>query len=162
MFMIVMFYINPLIDSQNGLSVISLQLAFDKNIGIEVIKNWRESGINNFNQWIFTDYIYAFSYSLFFASLLSFLICKKKKTKNISYAVSVYLAFIAGFLDCIENTMELSFINAPETYSSFLFFIHSCIASIKWALLPIIVSYIIILLLQNDKKANKAFKQGLT
>ena len=151
MFLIVMFYVNPLIDSKNGMSVISLQLSFEKSTGIEIIQSWGTMGIINFNQLIFADYIYAISYSLFFASLLSFFIIKKGKDKSINYILSIYLAFLAGFFDCVENTMELFFINNYETYSSLLFFIHSIVATIKWGILPIIIIYIIVLISSNDE-----------
>ena len=70
MFMVVMFIVNPSIDGKDGIGVLSLQLAFDKKVGIEIINNWTQSGIENFNKLIFTDYIYALSYSIFFTSIV--------------------------------------------------------------------------------------------
>jgi hypothetical protein len=143
MFVVVMFFVNPLIDSGNGMSVILLQLAFDKSTGIEIIKHWGSTGIINFNKWIFTDYIYAFSYSLFFASILSFFIAKNNTL--LLYKWIIYLPFIVGFFDCLENTIELLFIKNPLEFSSLLFFIHSILASLKWLSLPGIVVAIFIL-----------------
>jgi len=150
MFIIVMFFVNPLIDSGHGLSVISLQLSFDKNIGLKILDAWGDKGITNFKQWIFTDYIYAISYSLFFASFLSFLIVKKGKEKSSSYRRLIYLAFIAGLFDCIENTMQLFFVNNPIHYSESLFFIHSIISSVKWIALPTLLIAIGMLLSQKN------------
>ena len=152
MFYIVMFIVNPLIDSKNGLGVILLQLSFQKEAGIAIINSWGKTGISNFKTWIFTDYLYALSYSLFLGSLISRLIIKKGKENDFSYTWVVYLVFTAGLLDCIENTIEIFFLNNPIDCSDLLFFLHSIIASIKWCAVPIAISYIVILLFQNNEK----------
>jgi len=155
MFTVVMFIVNPSIDGKNGMGVIVLQLSFNKEVGIEIINSWTQSGIENFNKFIFTDYIYALGYSIFFASILSVLILKKSKQNILKYKLIVYLPFIAGLFDWIENTIELLFINNPIEFSNILFFIHSIIASLKWIALPIIVTFIIKLSLQDNTNANK-------
>jgi hypothetical protein len=155
MFTVVMFIINPSIDGKNGIDVLSLQLAFNKEVAIEIINSWSKSGIENFNKFIFTDYIYALSYSIFFSSILSVLILKKSIQNILKYKLIIYLPFIAGLFDWIENTLELLFINNPIEFSNTLFFIHSIIASLKWISLPIIVTFIIKLSLQDNANANK-------
>jgi hypothetical protein len=150
MFTIVMFFVNPQIDGSDGIGIIKLQLSFSKEAGIGIIYGWGESGIAHFKQWIFTDYIYAFSYSVFFASLLSMLILKKGKSKSPAYTWVVYLAFVAGVFDWIENTMELFFLNNPTNFPNTLFFIHSIIATLKWSAVPIAVAYIVILLTKKN------------
>lgn len=140
MFVIVMFIVNPSIDGKNGMGVLALQLVFDKELGIEIINSWGKLGIDNFNQLIFTDYIYALGYSVLFSSILSVLILRKAKE---NYNLIIYLPFVAGLFDWIENTIELFFINNPIEFSSSIFFIHSIVASLKWLTLPIIVSVII-------------------
>jgi len=151
MFTIVMFIVNPLIDGKNGFEVIALQLSFQKEVGILLVNGWGESGISNFNAWIFTDYLYAFSYSVFLGSLLSVLIVKKGKENSFSYTWTVPLVFVAGLCDCIENTIELYFINNLLEFSSFTFYMHSLIASIKWLILPVVIFYIINLLFLKNK-----------
>ena len=155
MFTVVMFIVNPSIDGKNGMSVIALQLAFDKEVGIEIINSWKQIGVDNFNQFIFTDYIYALSYSIFFASILSALILKKLKQNILKYKLVVYIPFVAGLFDWIENTLELLFINNPLEFSNILFFIHSIVASFKWIALPIIVAFIIKLSLQDRRDTSK-------
>ena len=151
MFFIVMFFTDPAIDGSNGLSVIALQLAFHKSAAIEIINGWGPSGIEHFNQWIFTDYIYAMSYSVFFASLLSLLIANKGVRDNLRYTWVVYFALAAGLLDCTENTMELYFLRSPSTYPDMLFSLHSFVASAKWSALPVVITYIVVL---TVKKGN--------
>ncbi len=158
MFIVVMFIVNPSIDGENGVGVIALQLAFDKENGIEIINRWALSGIKNFNQFIFTDYIYALSYSVFFASILSALILKKSNQNLSKQKWIIYLPFIAGLFDWIENTLELFFINNPIEFSNTLFFIHSIIASLKWIALPIILAFIIKLSLQDNANINKSLE----
>lgn len=150
MFVIVMFFVNPLIDGGNGIGVLKLQLSFQKEAGIEIVNSWGQSGAENFNKWIFTDYIFAFAYSVFFASLLSFLILKKGKETLFSYRSVVYLAFIAGFLDWVENTVEWLFINNPSEISNTLFFLHSIASSLKWTAMPIAVVCIVVLLTKKN------------
>jgi hypothetical protein len=151
MFVIVMFFVNPSIDGSNGISVIKLQLSFDKEAGIEIINSWGQSGIEQFKQWIFTDYIYAFAYSVFFASLLSFLILKKGKEIFLVYKSVVYIAFLAGIFDWVENTIELFFVNNPSDLSNTVFFLHSIVSIMKWAAIPIAVAYIVVLLTKKNK-----------
>ncbi len=151
MFVIVMFIVNPLIDGGDGFGVLQLQLSFDKNLGIEKINSWGEAGVDHFNRWIFTDYIYALAYSLFLASLTAFLVTKKGKG---SYSVGRYvvsLAFASGVLDSLENTMELFFINKPYGFSESLFFLHSIVALLKWTAVAVVIAYIIALLTRRKQ-----------
>jgi hypothetical protein len=151
MFVVVMFFVNPSIDGGTGSGVLDLQLSFKKNAGIEIINSWGTSGVDHFNLWIFTDYIYAFSYSLFFASLISFLALKKGKGTFLTSIFFVSLAFFSGVLDFIENTMELSFINNPYVFSNTLFFLHSVVALFKWTAVTIVVAYIVVLFTKKNE-----------
>ncbi len=149
MFIIVMFFVNQSIDGGDGSGVLRLQLSFKKTVGIQIIASWGTSGEKNFLRWIFTDYIYAFTYSLFFASLISFLIFKKENINNSKYRIPVYSAFFAGACDWFENTIEIFFIKDPYGFSSNLFFIHSIVSVIKWLVILTIITYIIALLAIN-------------
>jgi hypothetical protein len=151
MFVVVMFFVNPLIDGGTGSGVLDLQLSFKKNAGIEIINSWGTSGVDHFNLWIFTDYIYAFSYSLFFASLISFLALKKGKGTFLTSNLFISLAFFSGALDFVENTMELSFINNPYVFSNTLFFLHSVVALFKWTAVIIVVAYIVVLFTKKNE-----------
>jgi len=155
MFIVVMFIVNPSIDGKNGMGVLALQLAFDKEVGIKIISDWTQSGIENFNKFIFTDYIYALGYSIFFSSILSAFILKKSKQNIAKYKFIIYLPFIAGLFDWVENTLELLFINNPIEFSNILFFMHSIVASLKWIALPIIIISIIKLSLVVSKVPQK-------
>jgi len=127
---IVMAVVNPMIDKKDGFSVIALQVSFFKENGINIISNW---DIEAFRKWIFTDYIYALSYMLFFSSLASWI----AKLKNITAGIYPYIAVVAGIFDWIENSLELWFLNNVDTFSPILFFIHSILSTIKWLILPI-------------------------
>ena len=78
---IVMVIVDPMIDGKDGLSVFALQLSFDKTVAKSIVSTW---DIEAFREWIFTDYIYAVSYVLFFASLLLWL-GKEKNEAHILY-----------------------------------------------------------------------------
>ena len=148
MFMIVMLVVNPLIDGDTGLGVLQLQLAFSSQLGAHIVSQWGELGISNFQRFIVADYLYALSYSVFFASVLSVLIIRKGKQHQLGYTWVVYLAFVAGLFDWIENSIQLLFISNPEMVSNSLFIAHSVLASLKWAAVPIAVGYILVLLRQ--------------
>lgn len=135
MFCAVMFYINPLIDGKDGFGVIKLQLSFFKHSGTEIVDSWGLGGINRFKSYIFTDYLYAISYVLFFVSIIKMLI---EKSALQHYRILIYIAIAAGIFDWIENSMEVAFVSNMENFSDSLFFIHSIISLLKWLALPII------------------------
>jgi hypothetical protein len=127
---IVMVIVGPMIDKKDGFSVIALQLAFFKENGLKIVSTW---DIEAFKKWIFTDYIYALSYMLFFSSLALWL----AKVKQTTAGVYPYIAIMAGVFDWIEDTLELWFLNSLESFPSTLFFIHSIFSTLKWLALPL-------------------------
>lgn len=155
MFVIVMFFVNPSIDGKDGAGVLQLQLAFEKKAAIALVEGWGESGIENFRKWIFTDYIYAFSYAWFFASLISYLALKQRQDKRFATVTFIGLALLSGILDCIENSIELFFLRNPDAFSANLFFAHSLIASLKWAAVALVIFYILVLLTKMMKSIRK-------
>ncbi|MEA2027748.1 MAG: hypothetical protein U9N49_02065 [Campylobacterota bacterium] len=151
MFVVVMFIANPMIDGKDGLDVVNIQLTFDKDSAQEIVESWGAEGIERFNHLIFSDYLYALSYAFLFASLLLWLLLKTEKQNDIRYSWSIYLGFVAGACDWIENTMELLFINNMESFSNILFILHSMVATLKWLALPIVLSYLTVLLYHYRK-----------
>ena len=147
MIVLVMFAINPMIDGGNGVGVIQLQLSFDKLTGIKIVESWGEGGIQRFKQWIFTDYIYALSYALFLASILSTLIIKRRLSEVKFYRYLPFIPLVAGLLDWLEDSMELSFMHDMTGYSEVLFTIHSLVASAKFVLLGFV--FIVVLWIKN-------------
>lgn len=160
MLIIVVVFASPLIDQHNGFSVIALQLSFEKQAGLNIINSWGASGIEHFKQWIFADYIYALSYSIFFASLLSFLILKKGVSNKFNYTWVMYVALFAGLMDWVENTLEIFFINSPQHFPDSLFFMHSVIAVLKWLAVAIVVTYIVVLLMKTSHVKDSANTVG--
>ena len=133
---IVMVIFDPLVDGKNGFDVIALQLSFIKEVGVGIVSSWN---IEAFQTWIVLDYLYAFSYMVFFASLLLWL----AKKKGVSSGIYPYIALCAGVCDWIENSLELWFLSDIEGFSSTLFFVHSIVATLKWLALPVIVWHIV-------------------
>jgi len=148
MFVFTMYVVNPAIDGQNGSGILALQLAFDKELGLEIISSWGAEGIDAYNRWYFVDYLYAVSYSVFLASLLSFLIFRKNKENSSAAKTIPLIALAAGACDWLENTLEFIFIQNPATFSSHLFFFHSIVAVVKWIAVLIVVISIIYLLIR--------------
>jgi len=148
MFVLTMYIVNPAIDSQNGSGILALQLAFDKELGIEIINGWGAKGIETYNRWYFVDYLYAVSYSVFLASLLSFLIYRKNIENSSVLKTIPLIALAAGACDWLENTLEFIFIQNPAIFSSHLFFFHSIVAVVKWIAVLIAVVSVIYLLIR--------------
>ncbi len=143
MYIIVMFIINPLIDSKIGLEVIKLQLSFTTENGKEIINSWNEIGQQNFLKYIYTDYIYAFAYSIFLSSLYLNKLLKNNIKLAGKHIFVLILPFIAGLFDMIENTIEIFFIKNPRDFSELLFAFHSVLSSIKWLILPLMIYFLI-------------------
>jgi len=136
---VVMVVVDPVIDGKEGFGVIALQLSFFIDKAKEIISSW---DIEAFRHFIIFDYIYALSYMVFFASLVSWLEKEKVQPKSIF----PYVAIGAGVFDWIENSLELWFLNDIDGFSATLFFIHSIFATLKWLALPLILWKIVKLL----------------
>jgi hypothetical protein len=136
LFAVVMLVVNPVIDGKNGLDVIAMQLAFSKEAGEKIIASW---DVTAFYKWIVFDYLYAFAYGIFFASLISWL----EKKKGVAYSLFSYIAVAAALFDWTENSLELWFLHDPAGFSSVLFFVHSCLAALKWLALPVVLGRIV-------------------
>jgi len=149
MFGVVMFYIDPKIDSKDGFGVIALQLSFFTDRAIEVVNSWGIGGADRFKKYIFTDYIYAVSYVLFFVSVLKVLM--RKKIASSKYNFFVYFAILAGILDWVENSIEIAFVSNMQNFSGTIFFLHSVISVIKWSALPIVLIGIFTLIFKESK-----------
>ena len=145
--------VDPQVSSESNQGLLDLQFSFYKENALNILGLWGEEGIRAFNRFIFIDYLYPISYSIFLSSLLSRSILKlEKPEKNDFYFV--LLPFGAGLFDFIENTMEISFVNNPISFSSELFFLHSIIAVIKWCGILTTVALIIknyILVFENKQ-----------
>jgi len=137
LFALVMFYLNPLIDSKYGFDMLILQLSFKKDLGVQIVNSWTEEGLKTFFELIWIDYLYAISYSIFFSSLLYKLQNTYGKNSSI-----IYIPFLAGMFDFIENTLEIIFIKDMSGFRDSLFFLHSVVASLKWLILPVVIFYI--------------------
>ena len=133
---IVIYIVSPLIANGKGIGVVTLQFAFFKPLGQEIVSQWN---IEAFNQWIFTDYLFALSYASLLASVLLYL----EKTKHLGASIYPYVALSAGLFDWIENSIEWYFINDMEGCSSILFFLHSVFASLKWVAIFVVLGVIV-------------------
>lgn len=153
MMVICMKFVNPAIDGQNGASLLELQLAFDKELGLEIINRWGADGIAVYLRWGFTDYLYAVSYSLFLASLLAVQLFRTEKEGAPLLSLTPFLALAAGACDWLENILEYFFINNPLNFPAGLFFAHSLVALLKWAGIFTAITAIIYLLLQRSRRA---------
>ncbi|MDX9786991.1 MAG: hypothetical protein RBT11_09455 [Desulfobacterales bacterium] len=147
----IMLFVNPLIDGQDGSSVLELQLSFEKERGVEIINSWGPFGHSRFNKFIVFDYLYAAAYAFFFAVTLSLLILKHDLGGKAFYRGLVYLSLMGGGLDWIENTMEIPFVNNPPGYPGILFFLHSIVAAVKWAIVGFAALAIFLLMIKTIK-----------
>jgi hydrogenase/urease accessory protein HupE len=143
--------ISSMSENANGASALRLQVAFDKSIGIKIVSSWKDEGVEHFKSFMMVDYIYAFAYSFFLSSFLAWLLYREEHIKN-SYQKIVYIPFLIGILDMIENTMELQFVEDIYSYSSKLFYLHSILATTKWLLAVVVLVLISIFALKRSIK----------
>jgi len=136
LFGVVMFYINPKIDSKNGIGIIELQLSFFTDEGMRIVHDFGIGGAERFKKYILADYIYAVSYVLFFVSILKMLISRKKAY---NYNFFIYIAIFAGIFDWVENSIEIAFLSNMKNFSELIFFLHSVVSLLKWTALPIVL-----------------------
>jgi len=147
-FAICTFIVNPQIDGKDGSSLLALQLAFDKEVGLQIIESWGAEGRAFYLRWSFTDYLYAAAYSLFLASLLANLAVRTGKGDQLLFFITPLIALSAGVFDCAENSLEAAFVINPVTFNAQLFYFHSVIALCKWAAIGVALLTIFILALQ--------------
>jgi len=133
LFIAVIFLAEPAIKGNTGKGMVSLQLAFTKEHGQEILAVWGTRGMSEFRRWIAADYAYLLAYSVFLAGLL---------VRAGARPGTVRLAFLGGALDAIENTMELFFLSLPQKFPAVLFFIHSLLSSMKWLLALWVIGYL--------------------
>lgn len=147
MFVIAILIVNRGIDGGDGSSILGLQLAFDKQLGIEIVERWGAQGRAFYNSWAFTDYIYAVCYGLFFASLLAILSSRAGKPDSHWDLVPPLIALSAAAMDCLENAMEYIFVQNPADFPADLFFFHSIITVCKWAALmtAVVIAFVLAL-----------------
>ncbi|MDD3591780.1 MAG: hypothetical protein PHO65_04020 [Sulfurovum sp.] len=146
MFYLVMFKVNAEIDHHNGLNVLRLQLAFTLENADTIVREWEGLKAERFVNAMLYDYLYAFCYSFFFASLFAWLL-HRRGLEDTNYRFGIGIAFTAGVLDWLENSVEILYITHHPSMNEMLFFIHSVAASVKWLSLPVVlVLYIMILL----------------
>lgn len=144
LFILVMLVINPRIDGSHGLGVIALQLAFVKSEGMRIVTGWGTTGIHRFQQWLWVDYLYAVAYGLFLTSLLARTARRHFVRPQVGARVLMLCPLLASSLDWMENSLELLFIQDPGAVSRLLFWCHSLLASIKWLLLPVVVTTLLV------------------
>jgi len=152
MFYLVMFKVNAEIDHHNGLNVLRLQLAFTLENADTIVREWEGFQTESFVKAMRYDYLYAFCYSFFFASLFAWLL-HRRGLEDTHYRFGIGIAFMAGLLDWFENSVEILYITHHPSMNEMLFFIHSVAASVKWLSLPVVL--VLYLMILSKRSFNK-------
>ena len=134
-------YVEPGLNPPSGRShVIGLQLAFQKSEGLKFLEAWGDTGKKHFLDTLWIDFVFPAGYSLLLASLLARSIYSLHLPEWMR--IIVILPFAAALLDFIENILEFMFVSKPDSFSEYMFFMHSIIASLKWTLALFTISFL--------------------
>jgi hypothetical protein len=139
-------YVEPGLDPSGDTGLIDLQLAFTKGRAEKILSAWGSAGQNHFLKTIWIDFIYPVAYALLLSSLIILIHGKKRFFLNDS-KINLLLSMPAfsALLDMIENVIEIVFVYNHDLISAKTFFVHSLIASLKWTLAGVTVSYILVI-----------------
>ncbi|OUS29350.1 hypothetical protein A9Q99_09625 [Gammaproteobacteria bacterium 45_16_T64] len=134
-----LFYINPSVDSQTGLSVFQLQFASNLQEAKLIINSWGDMGLLFYVKWLFADYLLATTYIL----VLTIALVRTQIAHTYAWKPWVfYLPVVAGTLDIVENTLHLCLVSNQLTTDESFQILHS-ISTIKWTLLGLIAFHLI-------------------
>ncbi|MDY6904329.1 MAG: hypothetical protein SWH61_06560 [Thermodesulfobacteriota bacterium] len=126
--------------------VLILQTTFSQEKFLSIIGAWKLGGLLPlFKAHFYVDYFHPVWYSVFLASLMAI----GFNVNNISekYNRLLMIPFIAGFLDLVENTMELIILSNIARASRAKIVAGALAANIKWLLVGIgilIVAWLIV------------------
>lgn len=114
-------------------SVMRLQTALSKDAILSIISEWQRADIAKFYlQHFYLDFLHPLWYSLFLVACMS----KIFNTRHFPYRWNylLFLPFIAGVSDLLENTLHLLFISDRANITSALAFLSGSASITKWVL----------------------------
>ncbi len=135
------------------IAILDLEFAFGQDRAKLVRSTWKETWCGNGNAIehaltnIAWDFLFLTAYTIFFIVLIVIVLPKRNRVGS----VFIYLAFIAGFLDSVENLFMYFFLRGADLPS----LIFAIPATIKFLLVTILIIKLLIQLAANFLGARK-------
>lgn len=138
---LVMFYAENQIKADTPYGALELQLSTQITEFETIFEAWGDTGKMRLLKFMWFDYAYALSYSVF----LYLLFMKLENGRNSWLTSLSFLPFLIGILDIIENSLEIGFVSSTILLSNFTENLHQAIVFAKWS---IVILFFIVLVLQ--------------
>jgi hypothetical protein len=127
--------------------VVELELAFSEARFDDIVERWAEAGtleVQRRNLRI--DLLFPFAYSFLLFGLLGAVIAPSETRPGRGLSLLLWLPFIAGLLDWLENGLLLFLLGPGGDRAHGLIVLSSTIAAVKWILLAVSAAAIILAL----------------
>ncbi len=130
---ILMFIIDPQLKQLGQFGVLDLEFSDNHSEFTRVMAGWGAEGRSHFLRWLWLDYLYPMAYAMFFyLGLKKYLPALLNNKTVIQWLAGIPL--LAGFLDWVENSMEILLVLNMENITKTQLFIHSAAVYSKWTL----------------------------
>ena len=126
---VVMIVVFAPLGEKGGIEIVALQFSFTPDRFAAIVARWGDDGVALFRSRMWLDYLYPTAYSFLLAGLLF-----RKSGKG----TFVWVPFLAGLFDFIENTIHLKILGKPNLFSPLFAFspslvlLASLLATVKW------------------------------
>lgn len=143
------FVLNPKLDPDKSIfsmPQLNLQFSYTPENGQAVLNSWGAGATDRYLDWIWIDLAWALSYGPFFAMLIWALGGKR------SWAL---LPLVEMCLNLTETSLEMWWVGAHTASDPMfgVFLLHSVLATIKWAMVPLYLGHSGILIYRAIAKA---------
>lgn len=124
--------------------VFILQTSFSKTMVMDILNMWKQKEILDlYKMHFYIDFIHPILYSIFLASLTARLF--RANSVPDRFNIFLFLPFLAGLLDTIENVIHVIFITDMKNITSDLVYTGALCANAKWIIVHICILFILFL-----------------
>ncbi len=124
---------------------VSLELAFTTATFGQIIDAWGVEGVRAYRDSIvYVDYWFAFVYALFLSALVAVVRRSPQEPPSNVEMILFALPGLAAAMDWTENTLHLILLRGQGGLSAALVYASSFAAAVKWSLLALVATAIIV------------------
>ena len=146
----------PLAYSAYGYSILDFEFAWTKEQILTIFTAWGAEGMTSQAVGVYWDFLYIVGYTV---PLFALILLVSRKVNERILNIGLYMSltpFIAGIFDIIENINLLIMLNGGSEFASFVPFIASLSATIKFGILIVgAIFFLVTLILLVIKKIKK-------
>lgn len=129
--------VNPTLDPNRSVfswPQLQLQFAYTPLNGIKVLQSWGPGSIDRYFSVIWIDLIFALSYGPAFSIYI------RRMGGGVAWSL---VPFVEMITNLVETSLEIYWVghHSPDNLLFTPFFVHSIVATIKWALVPVYTAH---------------------